>query len=239
MLIFRSTSLIVHRGRTRRSSSKAGKKTHELTMESVRSEINKTLNSLTSTSFCSPKERICVQGPPGMQGPKGSHGRRGSRGATGRKGSRGDRGEPGPHGKQGNMGSPGPKGEQGIRGVPGPRGIPGSKGEPGESISSPTVVISPINQTVQENQGAVFQCSVNGNPKPTVTWLKASSTPLRSQDGRLEVNDVKLEDTGEYTCSARNLLGTANKTALLIVEGKFIGLIKLWNSWVEDAVSCL
>ena len=100
-------------GRTRRFSSKAGTKPHEFTMESVRSEINKTLNSLTSRSFCSPKQQICVQGPPGMQGPKGSRGRRGARGATGRKGPRGDRGEPGKHGKQGSTGSPGLKGGKG------------------------------------------------------------------------------------------------------------------------------
>ena len=136
-------------------------------MESVRSEINKTLNSLMSRSFCSPKQQICVQGQPGMKGSKGSRGRKGPRGATGKKGSRGDRGEPGPHGKQGILGPPGPRGEQGIIGVLGPRGIPGAKGEPGESISGPTIAISPVNQTVKENQSVVFQCSVSGNPQPT------------------------------------------------------------------------
>ncbi|KAL9961345.1 hypothetical protein ACROYT_G030263 [Oculina patagonica] len=204
----------VHIGRTRR----AGKKPDGLTIESVRSEINKTLNSLTSRSFCSPKKQMCVQGPPGMQGPKGSRGRRGPRGAMGRKGSRGSRGEPGPHGKQGIVGPPGQKGEQGIQGVPGPRGITGEKGEPGESISPPTVVISPMNQTVKENQSAVFQCSVSGNPKLTVRWLGPSSAPLRSLDGRLEFRHVTLDDAGEYTCVGRNLLGTVNKTAVMIVE---------------------
>ncbi len=169
---------------------------------------------------------MCVQGPPGMQGPKGSRGRRGSRGATGRKGSRGSRGEPGLHGKQGMFGPPGQKGDQGIQGVPGPKGIPGAKGEPGESISPPTAAISPMKQTVKENQSAVFQCSVSGNPKSTVTWLGANSAPLSGRfifdgDGRLEVRHVTLDDAGEYTCVARNLLGTANKTAMMIVEGKF------------------
>ena len=159
-----------------------------------------------------------------MQGPKGSRGRRGSRGVTGRKGSRGDRGEPGPHGKQGIMGPPGPKGEQGIQGVPGPRGIPGAKGEPGESISPPTVVISQMNQTVIANQSAVFQCSVSGNPPPTLTWLGENSAPLKSRfrfdrDGRLEVRHVTLDDAGEYTCVGSNLLGTTNKTAIMIVRG--------------------
>ena len=222
--IFLSPLLIAHIGRTRRFSSEAGKKPDELTMESVKSEINKTLTSLKSRSFCSPKQQICVQGPPGMQGPKGSRGRRGSRGATGRKGSRGDRGEPGPHGKQGIMGPPGLKGEQGIEGVPGLRGIPGAKGAPGESISPPTVVISPMNQTVRENQSAVFQCSLSGNPRPTLSWLGESSTPLKShfhfdRDGRLEVSQVTLDDAGEYTCVGSNLLGTANQTAFVIVQG--------------------
>ena len=196
-------------------------------MESVKSEINKTLNSLTSRSFCSPQQQICVPGPPGMQGPKGSRGRRGPRGAMGRKGPRGDRGEPGKHGKQGSTGPPGLKGEQGIQGVPGPRGIPGVKGETGESISPPKVVISPMNQTVIENQSAVFQCSVSGNPKPTVTWLRAAGPLLRSLNGRLEVRQVTLDDTGEYTCVGRNVLGTANKTTGMIVTGNVKGLIAL------------
>ena len=154
-----------------------------------------------------------------MQGPKGSRGRRGLRGGTGKKGPRGNPGEPGPHGKQGIIGPPGQKGEQGIQGVPGPRGIPGAKGELGESISPPTVVIFPVNQTVRENQSAVFQCSVSGNPKPAVKWLGISSTPLISRDGRLEVRHVTLDDAGQYTCVGKNILGIANKSAVMIVEG--------------------
>ena len=73
------------------------------------------------------------------------------------------------------MGLPGPKEKQGIQKVPGPRGIPGTKGDPGESISPLTVVNSPMNRRVKENQASVFQCSVSGNPKPTVRWLGKSS----------------------------------------------------------------
>ena len=166
-----------------------------------------------------------------MQGQKGSRGRRGPLGAMGRKGSRGSRGEPGPHGKQGIIGPPGHKGDQGVQGVPGPRGTPGAKGEPGESISPPMVVISPMNQTVKENQTAVFQCSVSGNPKPSVTWLGANSAPLRSRDGRLEVRHVILDDAGQYTCVGRNLLGTANKIAMMIVEGIVQRSIYLYFLW--------
>ena len=215
-------------------------------MASVRSEINKTLNSLMSRSFCSSKQQICVQGPPGMQGPKGTRGRRGPRGTAGRKGSRGDTGQPGPHRKQGVMGPPGQKGEQGIQGVSDPRGIPGAKGEPGESILPPTVVIFPMNQTVKENQSAVFQCSVSGNPTPTLTWLGDSTSLLKShfhfdRDGRLEVSHVTLDDAGEYTCVGSNLLGTANRTALMIVQGMksnitVVGLVTGPVNGSEDGV---
>ena len=56
-------------------------------------------------------------------------------------------------------------------------------------------------------------------------WLGKSRAPLTSRDGKLEVRDVTLDDTGDYTCVGRNLLGAANQTTSLIVEGKFQGFI--------------
>ena len=251
--ILLSALLTVKNGRSRRFSSEADTKPDGLTMESVRSEINKTLTSLTSR-FISPKEQICVQGPPGLQGPKGSRGRRGPKGEpgnsskgeqgnmgpSGAKGEQGIIGPPGRKGEQGIIGSPGPKGsrgrkgEQGVIGVPGPKGIPGAKAEANESFSSPTVVISPMKQTFKPKQSAVFQCSVGGNPKPTVSWLGKNSTPLTSREERLEMHDLTPDDAGEYTCIGRNLLGIASQTAILFVkEGKF----HLLNLWMEVGVS--
>jgi len=161
-----------------------------------------------------------------MQGPKGPRGRRGPRGFTGRKGSRGHPGDPGPHGKQGVTGLPGQKGERGIQGITGPRGFPGVKGDPGESISMPTVVISPIKQTVRENQNVVFQCSAMGNPQPTITGFRSDASRwtvrFRSKaGGKLEGRRVTLADAGKYICVGKNLLGSTNNSAMLIVEGSY------------------
>ena len=212
----------IQRSRTRRF---AGTKPdeHRITIDIVRKEINETLKYLTPQAFCSPKVKTCVQGPPGIQGPKGSRGRRGPRGIMGRKGPRGNTGNPGPHGKQGVKGPPG---EQGERGDPGPRGLPGEKGEPGESISTPTVVISPINPKVRENQNAVFQCSATGNPPPLVTWSRPNALSWTDRlqyepNGKLVVRRVTLSDTGKYICVGKNLLGSANHSVMLTVEGKF------------------
>ena len=48
--------------------------------------------------------------------------------------------------------------------------MPGTyKGEPGESISAPTVAVTPAKLTVNESGSALVQCSVSGNPEPAIT----------------------------------------------------------------------
>lgn len=167
-----------------------------------------------------------TMGPPGQNGEQGIMGKTGSKGSQGVMGSSGPKrnqgfmGPPGPKGKQGTMG---PKGEQGIKGAQGPRGILGAKGEPGDSFSPPTMVIFPRKQTIVQNHDAVFQCTVVGNPKPIITWLGKSSSPLRSQDGRLDLGQVNFVDAGQYTCIGRNSLGITSQTAILTVKpGTFI-----------------
>lgn len=89
-------------------------------------------------------------------------------------------------------------------------------------------MVSPGKQTVRENQSAVFQCSARGNPKPIASWLRSNSSVWNSRfisgpDGKLEMHDASLKDTGKFICVARNILGSANQSATLTIEGtKFI-----------------
>jgi len=101
----------------------------------------------------------------------------------------------------------------------------GLKGDPGGSISSPEVTVSPVTQTVTENQTATFNCSVRGNPRPTVTWSKVNGSLVAErlstdQNGGLEITKSTFTDSGYYMCTAVNVLGKDEKTAKLIVEGK-------------------
>ncbi|KAM7452274.1 hypothetical protein ABFA07_000445 [Porites harrisoni] len=193
-------------------------------------KVNKPLSKLRP-HICQSKGRRCLPGPPGPpgspgpRGEKGAQGRRGQRGRPGNKGDQGIMGSPGNGRKQGIMGPVRPPGEAGLKGQKGdmgPAGLPGSKGEPGESISVPTAAVSPARLTANETRSASFQCSVNGNPKPTVVWSKLNSQTKISQSAvlgdTLLLQNLKGSDAGVYKCSALNILGQAHAVGHLIVN---------------------
>ena len=171
--------------------------------ESIRKEVRLAIKSQACSVHC-PKSIRGRRGRPGQRGPPGKHG------------------PPGPQGVKGPKGNQGP---QGIQGPPGPMGPPGAKGEPGKSISAPFIVTPPMSIVVNETGAASFQCEVEGNPQPKVTWLRDNSSLLADKRivptaGGLVIKDVTLKDNGTYTCEARNILGVMTSLASLTVQGK-------------------
>ncbi len=77
---------------------------------------------------------------------------------------------------------------------------------------------------------AVFECEVS--PSTAITsWMKDGSNLRESpkhkftsdgKDRKLNIIDVQLSDTGEYTCVAKNAGKEISCTAKLIVEGTYI-----------------
>ena len=126
----------------------------------------------------------------------------------------------GPVGSKGDLGLKGQKGDRG------PAGMPGTKGEPGESISAPVVSVFPAKLTVNESGTASFQCSVSGNPEPAIVWSKRDNLSEVSKSaisrGRLLLKNVNESDSGEYQCSATNILGHAQTVVQLVVNGGFL-----------------
>ncbi|PFX28742.1 Roundabout-like 2 [Stylophora pistillata] len=134
-------------------------------------------------------------------------------------------GSPGKRGKQGSIGPMGLKGETGNKGQKGERGgtgMPGTKGEPGQSISFPTVVVSPATLTVNEGRSVSFQCSASSNPEPTIVWSKVNDQSEIIQtavsEGRLQLRQVTGNDSGLYQCTATNILGKDQATVQLEIN---------------------
>ena len=75
-------------------------------------------------------------------------------------------------------------------------------------------------------------CTVSGNPDPQIVWSKNENeeTELREGDGKykvtranhactLEILNSEFTDTGDYSCTATNVLGTASCSAKVNVKG--------------------
>ena len=92
--------------------------------------------------------------------------------------------------------------------------------------TAPIISVEPSSLTVLEGEEASFQCSAIGDPKPTIRWsrekgqLPPSSTSL---NGFLRIFPTKLEDGGDYVCTAANTIGVDGYLVTLTVErGKVI-----------------
>ena len=85
------------------------------------------------------------------------------------------------------------------------------------------MTVSPTSVTVTENQTATFYCSANGNPTPTVTWSRTDGTDLfASPQNKLEIRKAAYNDSGNYVCTVKSILGEVQKQVKLFVEGKHI-----------------
>ncbi|XP_015756461.1 PREDICTED: fibroblast growth factor receptor-like 1 [Acropora digitifera] len=74
---------------------------------------------------------------------------------------------------------------------------------------------------IEGNNFTLPTCHVTGYPTPVVTWRKLSSQlpqgRVRYNNSALLISQVRKEDSDTYTCSAKNLLGKAEKNTMLVV----------------------
>ena len=58
---------------------------------------------------------------------------------------------------------------------------------------------------------------------PTVTWSKTGDKePIASRHNKLEIRKATYNDSGNYVCTAKSILGEVQKQVKLFVEGKYI-----------------
>ncbi|NXU84234.1 IGDC4 protein, partial [Xiphorhynchus elegans] len=90
-------------------------------------------------------------------------------------------------------------------------------------LATPSISQAPETISRTRASTARFVCKAEGEPPPTIHWLK-NGEPLLSNgrvkvqsSGSLVINQIGLEDAGYYQCVAENSLGTACATARLSV----------------------
>ena len=107
-----------------------------------------------------------------------------------------------------------------------------------ESINDLRNVETIIGSTVRMLQTArlTFICQATGIPVPTIMWrlngkLLEKTVRISIKGDSLTLTDLKEEDTGVITCTARNVGGNFSVASQLTVVGKY-QVIELQNDFV-------
>ncbi|KAG8223454.1 hypothetical protein J437_LFUL001947 [Ladona fulva] len=97
-----------------------------------------------------------------------------------------------------------------------------------EPVFAPRFVEKVQPKHVPDGSTVQFECKVEGNPRPLITWFRQTAIIKPSPDfqmfydednvATLVVREVFPEDAGMFTCVAKNAAGFASSTAELIVE---------------------
>uniref|UniRef100_A0A3Q1GIG4 Neuronal cell adhesion molecule n=1 Tax=Acanthochromis polyacanthus TaxID=80966 RepID=A0A3Q1GIG4_9TELE len=83
-------------------------------------------------------------------------------------------------------------------------------------LSEPPRVLTPANKVYQviKNHQAMIDCASFGSPIPKITWFKGSRSMsldgdyyITHNNGTLEIYVAQAQNSGKYTCVARNSLG--------------------------------
>lgn len=78
----------------------------------------------------------------------------------------------------------------------------------------------------EEGRRAIFSCSGDGDPAPTVSWMRPQGARLGRagrvrvlEDGTLEIRSVQLRDRGPYVCVVSNVAGNDSlRTWLEVIQ---------------------
>ncbi|XP_022433427.1 roundabout homolog 2 isoform X1 [Delphinapterus leucas] len=88
----------------------------------------------------------------------------------------------------------------------------------------PIILQGPANQTLAVDGTALLKCKATGDPLPVISWLKEGFTFLGrdpratiQEQGTLQIKNLRISDTGTYTCVATSSSGETSWSAVLDV----------------------
>ncbi|XP_074069678.1 follistatin-related protein 4 isoform X3 [Macrotis lagotis] len=91
----------------------------------------------------------------------------------------------------------------------------------------PVIRVYPETQAQEPGFSASLKCHAEGIPTPRITWLKngmdvepklSKLLSLIANGSELHINSVRYEDTGAYTCIAKNEVGVDEDISSLFIE---------------------
>ncbi|XP_074147040.1 follistatin-related protein 4 isoform X4 [Sminthopsis crassicaudata] len=91
----------------------------------------------------------------------------------------------------------------------------------------PVIRVYPETQAQEPGVSASLKCHAEGIPTPRITWLKngmdigpklSKQISLIANGSELHINSVRYEDTGAYTCIAKNEVGVDEDISSLFIE---------------------
>ncbi|XP_056663248.1 roundabout homolog 2 isoform X10 [Monodelphis domestica] len=88
----------------------------------------------------------------------------------------------------------------------------------------PIILQGPANQTLAVDGTALLKCKTTGDPLPIISWLKEGFTFLGrdprtslQEQGTLQIKNLRISDSGTYTCVATSSSGETSWSAVLDV----------------------
>lgn len=82
---------------------------------------------------------------------------------------------------------------------------------------------------VKQHDSTKYECKIGGSPEIKVTWYKGETEIHPSEKYQMsfvdsvaviEMYNLSVEDSGDYTCEAHNLAGSASTSTSLKVKGQ-------------------
>ena len=73
---------------------------------------------------------------------------------------------------------------------------------------------------ILDKSNVTIKCMAKGMPPPSLSWSKDGNKLENAQPNLLHLMSITLEDSGRYTCSADNFMGSDRQSAVLTVRGK-------------------
>ncbi|OPJ77524.1 hemicentin-1 isoform B [Patagioenas fasciata monilis] len=108
--------------------------------------------------------------------------------------------------------------------------------------SPPVITVEPVGTVIEAGATAMLHCQAHGEPPPTITWSRQGH-PIVSDErvtvlsnGSLRLVAARKEDTSEYECVARNLMGSVLVRVPLTVQVH--GGFSSWLEWRPCSVTC-